>query len=82
MDGWIDENLFAIFSFMCMNILSHVCLCTALRRPEEGVRSSRAGVTDSCELPSGCWELNLGPLEDQPGFLTTEPSPQPRLVKI
>jgi hypothetical protein len=20
------------------------------------------GVTDGCELPCGCWELNLGPL--------------------
>jgi hypothetical protein len=22
-------------------------------------------VIDSCELPCGCWELNLGPLEEQ-----------------
>ena len=33
----------------------HVCLC-------EGVRSSGTGTTDSCELPCGCWDLNLGPL--------------------
>ena len=30
--------------------------------------------TDSCELPCGCWELNLGLLKEQPGLLTTESS--------
>jgi hypothetical protein len=48
----------------------HVCLC-------EGVRYPRIGVTDSCELSIGWWELNLGPLEEQPVLLTTEPSLQP-----
>lgn len=28
---------------------------------------------DNCKLPNGCWELNLGPLEE-PVLLTTEPS--------
>jgi hypothetical protein len=32
------------------------------------------GVKDSCELPGGCWVLNLGPQEKQPEFLTSEPS--------
>ena len=41
-------------------------------RPES-YKSSRTGVPDSCELPCGCWELNLGPLEKQPVLLTTEP---------
>ena len=41
-----------------------VCLC-------EGVGFSGAGVTDSGEPPCGCWELNLGPLEE---LLTTESS--------
>jgi hypothetical protein len=38
------------------------------------VRMSGLGATESCELPSGCWELAPGPL------LTTESSlqPQPR----
>jgi hypothetical protein len=22
-------------------------------------------ITDGCELPCGCWDLNLGPLEEQ-----------------
>ena len=31
-------------------------------------------ITDSYELPCGCWELNSGPQEEQTGLLTTEPS--------
>jgi hypothetical protein len=34
-------------------------------------------ITNGCELPCGCWELNSGPLEEQPVLLTTEPSLQP-----
>ena len=36
------------------------------------VRSSGTGVTDNCELLCGCWDLNLGPLEEQLVFLTAE----------
>lgn len=32
------------------------------------------GVTDSCELLCGCWELNVSPLEDQSMLLNAEPS--------
>jgi hypothetical protein len=49
-----------------------------LQKSEEGVRSTGTGVTDGCKLPSGCWELNLRPLEEQPLFLTAEPSLQPQ----
>jgi len=34
-------------------------------------------ITDGCEPPCGCWELNLGPLEEQSVLLTAEPSLQP-----
>ena len=44
----------------------------------EGVRSPVTGSSDSYNLPCGCWELNLGPLEEQSVLLTTEPSLQPR----
>ena len=33
-------------------------------------------ITDGCEPPSGCWELNSGPLEEQAMHLTSEPSLQ------
>ena len=34
--------------------------------------SSRTGIRERCESPGGCWELNLGPLEEQPVLLTAE----------
>jgi hypothetical protein len=34
-------------------------------------------ITDVCEPPCGCWELNSGPLEEQSLLLTAEPSLQP-----
>ena len=34
-------------------------------------------VTDGCEPPCSCWELNSGPLEEQSVLLTTEASLQP-----
>ena len=55
----------------------HVCApLTCLVRPEGGDRSPGTGVTDSCEPPRGCWELNPGPLEEQPVLLTDELSLQ------
>jgi hypothetical protein len=46
-------------------------------RSEKGIESLGTRVTDSCELPCGCWGSHQGPLEKQPVFLTTEPSLQP-----
>ena len=43
----------------------------------EDIRSPGTEVTDSCELPCGCWELNLGPLQGQLVILTTAQSLQP-----
>lgn len=43
------------------------------RRPGEGIRSPGARVTDSSELPCGFWELNSGPLQEQPVLVTLSP---------
>jgi hypothetical protein len=37
-------------------------------------------ITDGCEPPCGCWELNSGPLADQTVHLAPEPSLQPLLL--
>ena len=55
--------VYDLFLFMCIGVLL-ACTCVC-----EGVRSSGTGVIDSCKLSYGCWELNLGPLEDQPSAL-------------
>jgi len=31
-------------------------------------------ITDGCEPPCGCWELNSGPVEEQSVLLTAEPA--------
>ena len=36
-------------------------------------RSPGTGVTDSCKPPCGCWESNLGTLEEQSMLLAAEP---------
>ena len=42
----------------------------------ENVRFPRTGVTGSCKLLCGRWELNPGPLEEQPMLFTSEASPE------
>jgi hypothetical protein len=54
-----------IFNFLFMNTLQ-----LSSDTPEEGL-------TDGCESPCGCWELNSGPLKEQSVLLTAEPSLQP-----
>jgi hypothetical protein len=46
------------------------CLPTGQKRASDPI-------ADGCEPPCGCWELNSGPLEEQPVLLTSEPSLQP-----
>jgi hypothetical protein len=55
---FLKTGFFKQFKFYLCPLVSclHIYLC-------EGVTSSGTGVTDSFELPGGCWELNLGPLE-------------------
>jgi hypothetical protein len=39
-------------------------------------------ITDGCEPPCGCWELNSVPLEEHSVLLTAEPSLQPQKQKF
>jgi hypothetical protein len=56
---------------LCMSDLS-VCTPACQKRASDPI-------TDGCEPPGRCQELNSGPLEEQPVLLTTEPSLQPCL---
>ena len=50
--------------------------------PQKGrkvVRSPGTRVTNSCGLPWDCWELNMGPLEEQAVLLTTAIPPDPEM---
>jgi hypothetical protein len=39
-------------------------------------------ITDGCEPPCGCWDLNSGSLKEESVLLTTEPSLQPPPVNF
>jgi len=51
----------------------HVC-ASCPQRPEKGIGYPGTGVIEGCEPPCDYWELNSGPLGDQPGPLTAKPS--------
>ena len=75
-------NEFTFYFLFCVyGCFACMCLCTMCmqypQRPEEDIRSHGTEVKDNCQLPCGCWELNPGPLQEQPVLLTTEPSLQP-----
>jgi hypothetical protein len=46
----------------------------------EGQKGEADPITDGCEPPCGCWELNSGTLEEQPVLLTAEPTLQPTVM--
>ena len=48
----------------------------------EGQKRAPDLITDGCEPPCGCWELNSGPLEEQAMLLTAEPSLQPIVMLL
>jgi hypothetical protein len=56
-----------IYLFIVHWCFACMCFC---------VKMSDLGVTDSCELPCGYWDLNPGPLEELPVPSTAEPSLQ------
>lgn len=69
-----------VYIYVCIHtdIHTHMCLYSTgvqcQQRTEGDVRSPGIIVKDSNELPCGFWELNQGPLEEQPVLLTVKPS--------
>ena len=47
----------------------HAYMCTVISEEVDGMGTFRTIVIDGCNL---CWELNQGPLEEQPALLTDE----------
>ena len=56
-----------LFHIMCMGVL---IMCMSVQHGVPGARGSQKKILES---PFECWESNLGPLEEQSVFLTTEP---------
>lgn len=53
-------------------------MCLVTQSSEEGIVSPGTGITDGCEPPRSCWEVNPGPLYEQQALLNDEPSLQPQ----
>lgn len=77
----VDVPLFSLFLkifkfyFICMDIFP-ACLSVSCEyvkySQEEGSRSLETGVRDVCETPYQVLEMKLGPLKEQPMYLTAE----------
>ena len=68
---------------MCVCVCVCVCMCIpcACLVPMEARNGSpELGVTGICEMPCGCWELNLGSLEEQSLLLLLSLLFSPRTV--
>lgn len=52
-------------------------MCGCLGRPEEGRDSSELELQADVSAPGGCWEPNLGLVEEEQVLLVAEPSRQP-----
>lgn len=50
--------------FVCLYVYAPRA-CLDSRETREGDGFPRTEATDSCKGPCGCWELNLGPLQEQ-----------------
>ena len=69
-DRFNESNNFSIQRYYYVYNILLPCISAHQRRAPDLI-------TDGCEPPCGCWELNSGPLEEQPLLLTTELSLQP-----
>lgn len=81
-DGFSISSIYLKFYiFMCLSVLPtcmFISTCVqCLRRPDKGFGSLGTGILSGLVLPCGFWESNLSSLEEQPVFLTAEPSVQP-----
>jgi hypothetical protein len=65
------------FLFNFKDIFIHFMFMSTVKLPLDTPEEGIICITDGCEPPCGCWELNSEPLEEQSVLLTSEPSLQP-----
>lgn len=75
---WVLFACWRFCGFVSRLILYLCVFCLCLCTDHMYTGSSRTGVSDGCELPYGCRELNSVPLQEYGGLLTSErPSNSP-----
>lgn len=63
---------------VCENVCWYTKIVQCLQRPAESTGSPRTGVPPgSYEVPCGCWELDKGPLKEQPVLPAADHLPIP-----
>jgi hypothetical protein len=72
----LEEIIFKIYLFKKKDLFI-VCIWVHCSCHQTHQKRASDPITDGCEPPCGCWELNSGPLEEQWVLLTAEPSLQP-----
>jgi len=63
-------------------IIFILCMLSTVSLSLDNQKRTLDSIRDGCEPPCGCWELNSGPLEEQPVLLTTEPILQSNLFTL
>jgi hypothetical protein len=67
---WLQIYIF----ILCLCLSGPCALLDACGSLRKALGFLELKLTGGCELSCGCWEFNLGPLEEQPVLPTTEPS--------
>ena len=75
---WWLYQIFPVFYDLFIHV-SYVFMFYQFICLYEGVKYRGTGITDSGELPYGCWDLNLSSMAEKLVFLIVEPSIQPLL---
>lgn len=68
--------LLYLMRMICLHVYVHRVHAVPLGTSRGRQIPLRTKVTDGCELHSGCWRLNWGPLQEQSVLFTTERSLQ------
>jgi hypothetical protein len=75
-DLWV-YTLIAFYLIIKVNFIYFICIHTLPACTPTCQKQTSDPIIDGHEPPWGCWELNSGPLEDQPVLSTIEPPFQP-----
>ncbi|XP_038173606.1 uncharacterized protein LOC119805911 isoform X3 [Arvicola amphibius] len=78
--SWLHHTIKSIIEYLLLPLLSSAGKTVLQHLPGWALTGQKRApdlITGGCEPPSGCWELNSGPLEEQSVLLPTEPSLQP-----
>jgi hypothetical protein len=72
--GFLLFVCFLVWFYYCLFEDLFILFMSTLSPLQTHKNRASDAITDGCEPPCSCWELNLGPLDEQSLLLTKEPS--------